>query len=72
MTFAQALQQMVHGESACRSGWNGIGMYVRKLSGTLADGSEVTQFYIGMMGRSEMDPWMPSNKDLFATDWIVL
>lgn len=51
-----------------RSGWNGVGMYVKA-----EDLHTATPFLTLFTAKKEFQRgWLPSQADLFANDWIVL
>jgi len=72
MDFGDAIQLMKNGESAARQGWSG-GVFLRLQKPD--DHSKMTGPYIYFQ-RGEMDPycipWVPSQEDMLATDWIQL
>ena len=69
--FSQALLFLKDGVKVARSGWNDKGMWVHM---QVPDNySKMTQPYAYMRtARGDLIPWLPSQADIFATDWVVL
>lgn len=74
--FADALEAAFDGHAIQRSGWNGKNQFVR---GQFPDaGSKMTQPYLyieqpaGPGASNTLTPWVPSQGDLFAIDWLVI
>lgn len=84
MTFSAALELVKAGARVARSGWNGKGMFVFLVPGStftvnrepllsiLGEGTEVN--YHGHIDMRTADgtivPWLASQTDLLAEDWI--
>ena len=69
--FADALMSAMDGKRATRAGWNAAGQYVAM---QIPDkGSKMSQPYLYLKNaQNEMVPWVPSQSDLFASDWAIL
>lgn len=77
MNFGQALEYLKQGRRVSRLGWNGKGMWLE-----LIKGNEYKMFYqtsyealpfIGMKtADNKFVPWLASQTDLLAEDYIVL
>ena len=84
MGFGEALEVLNNGGVVSREGWNGKGMYIAKQNPD--EHSKMTAPYIYMVvpkGSSkqfgqeggEKDnqiPWLASQTDIFAKDWIIV
>ena len=71
MDFGQALTQLRAGEKIAREGWNGKGMF---LSLQRPDRhSLMTLPYIFMVTvEGDLVPWLASQTDILAYDWVVV
>jgi hypothetical protein len=73
MDFSDALSMLKNGSvrSIQRSGWNGKDQYVQV---QLPDeGSKMTVPYLYLINASgKYVPWVPSQGDLFAEDWVAI
>lgn len=69
--FGVALFAIKNGRRVCRSGWNGTGMWIAL---QLADAqSKMSLPYIFMHTvKAQRVPWLASQTDLLAADWMVL
>lgn len=86
MTFSNALELLKLGLRITRAGWNGRGMYLylvpgstftvnrKPLLGILPEGTEVEyRPHIDMKtAQGDFVPWVASQTDLLADDWLVL
>lgn len=72
LTFGEALDVLNAGGRVARRGWNGKGMYLRIVRNSIeVDGYELLD-YIGMKTADDkFVPWLASQTDVLATDWIV-
>lgn len=84
MTFEQALQLVKQGRRVARRGWNGKGMFIYlvpgsmfevnrpPLSGIYADGTLITyRPHVDMRdAEGKCVPWLASQTDLLADDWM--
>lgn len=67
--FSLALEYLKAGKRVARAGWNGKGMWI----GTIlpSEGSEMTLPYICMYtAQGDLVPWLASQTDLLAEDWM--
>ena len=69
--FADALMYVMDGKRVTRAGWNASGQYVAM---QIPDkGSKMSRPYLYLKNaQNEMVPWVPSQGDLFASDWAAL
>lgn len=71
MTFSVALDNIKNGQRTARQGWNGKGMWIR-LHKPHED-SVMTLPYIYMKtADNKLVPWLASQTDILAEDWVVL
>lgn len=86
MNFSEALTQIKAGHRVCRSGWNGKGMFLFLVPGSvfrvnrepllsiLGEGTEV-QYHAHIDMRTAQGtivPWLASQTDLLADDWELV
>ena len=79
MDFSEALKELKAGKKVCRSGWNGRGIYLELQRPDKY--SKMTQPYIYIVTTGLVSdnpdaprgvvPWVASQTDLMATDWMV-
>lgn len=85
MTFSEALERIKTGDRVARSGWNGKGMFVFLVPGSVfkvnrppllgiyPEGTEVR--YHGHIDMRTADgtivPWLASQTDLLSDDWEI-
>lgn len=85
MDFSAALLHLKEGNRVCRTGWNGKGMFIFLVPGSvfkvnrepllsmLGEGTEVK--YHGHIDMKTADgfivPWLCSQTDMLATDWEI-
>ena len=75
--FGGAIFALKQGKKVARSGWNGKGMWLTHIDGDesdLKDGSKFKSLpYIAMKTvGDELVPWLASQTDVLAEDWVVL
>jgi hypothetical protein len=69
MNFGEALIYLKLNHSVTRYGWNGKGMWLALQRPD--DGSKMTLPYLYMRSvQGSMVPWLPSQTDILAEDWI--
>lgn len=80
-TFSEALIALKAGQKVQRAGWNGKGMWVRRID--LYSDAEFRireiepcvgtfmPFFV-IFSNGQLNTWVPSVSDLQAVDWIVL
>lgn len=85
MDFGLALNALKHGEKVTREGWNGKGMFLYLVNGSkfevnrpplntiLAPGTLVDyRAHIDMKtADNQFVPWVASQTDLLADDWVL-
>ena len=86
MNFGSALQALKNGQKVAREGWNGKGMFLflvpgsvfkvnrAPLLGIYPEGTEITyRPHIDMKTvDGEIVPWVASQTDVLAEDWCVV
>lgn len=86
MNFGAALQALKNGQKVAREGWNGKGMFLflvpgsvfkvnrAPLLGIYPEGTEITyRPHIDMKTvDGEIVPWVASQTDLLADDWCIV
>ena len=83
MTFGLAIEAMKAGKRVARAGWNGKGMWLGLVLGYdyNPDKGKATAHALGCeklpwIGMKTADrcfvPWLASQSDMLATDWVVL
>ncbi|MDR2219744.1 MAG: DUF2829 domain-containing protein [Methylobacillus sp.] len=84
MDFSEALEAIKAGRKVCRAGWNGKGMFVFYVPGSVfavnrppllgiyPEGTEIHYHaHIDMRTADGMIvPWLASQTDLLADDWV--
>jgi hypothetical protein len=71
MKFGNALDALEEGKAVARAGWNGKGMSVQKQVPDEHSKMSLPYAYITTV-QGERVPWLVSQTDLFATDWMVV
>ena len=79
MDFGWALRQLKEGKKVCRLGWNGKGIYIELQRPD--EHSKMTQPYIYIVTTGLQSdnpnaprgvvPWLASQTDLMAEDWVA-
>lgn len=71
MNIGQAIYEMRNGNAVARNGWNGKNMYLKlQIPGS---NSKMTLPYVYMYtAQSELVPWVCSQTDLLADDWLIV
>ena len=80
LAFGDAVIALKQGKKVCRSGWNGKGMWLNLIGSESYDvGSKSMQGatkllpYIAMKTvGDELVPWLASQADVLAEDWLIL
>lgn len=73
MDFSEALKLLKNDKRVSRSGWNGRGLSIKAQYPD--DNSKMGNPYLYIDARSlggTLNPWQPSQTDLFAEDWFVV
>jgi Protein of unknown function (DUF2829) len=70
MNIGGAVKELNEGNRVARSGWNGKNMYLEL---QIPDSnSKMTLPYVYMRtAQGELVPWLCSQSDLLATDWVI-
>lgn len=71
MNFSEALNAVKEGRAIQREGWNGKGMYVRLQMPDTNSKMSLPYLYMNTAD-DRMVPWIASQTDILAGDWIVL
>lgn len=72
-TFSVAFEFMKRDKRLTRAGWNGKGLFIEVQRPDEHSKMSVPYLYIssGTVG-AKMCPWVPTQTDLFATDWLMV
>lgn len=71
--FSEAFTHAKNGEKVARQGWNGKGLFVQAQFPD--EHSKMGNPYLYIDAKAlggELNPWVPSQTDLFADDWFVV
>ena len=83
MDFGEALAQLKAGAKVARSGWNGKGMYIELQRPDLGSKMNLPYIYLvtphgaptSLDGSRQLPlalvPWLASQTDLLAEDWVL-
>ena len=69
MTFSEALRLIKNGDRVCRDGWNGKGMWLEIQRPDAHSKMNRPYIYVKDVD-GELTPWVASQSDLLADDWI--
>ena len=70
MNFGDAIESMRRGEVVARQGWNGQGMWLALQ--VPDEHSKMTQPYIYIKTvQDDLIPWLASQADMLAEDWVI-
>lgn len=72
-TIGWAVDEMLHGRRVRRAGWNGKGMWLalQKPDDNEGTGLQMSLPYVYMSTvQGDLVPWLCSQTDLLATDWV--
>lgn len=81
MNFGEANEKMKFGMKVQRAGWNGKGMFLFLVSGNAwnfetdvsgVDNLETDSFICMKTAGETLIPWLASQADIQATDWVTL
>lgn len=86
LTFSKALEALKEGKKVAREGWNGKGMFVFLVPGSVfkvnrppllgiySEGTEINYHaHIDMKtADNNIVPWLASQTDILAEDWVIL
>lgn len=82
--FSEALEHVKKGEKIQRQGWNGKGMYVFRIGAKMSEGdgwtftngkndnAELLPFLAMKTADGKVVPWLISQTDALAEDWVLL
>jgi len=71
MSFGHAIVAMQAGEPVCRRGWNGRGMYLEIQTPDEHSKMDLPYIYMKTVD-GKLVPWLASQTDMLANDWMVL
>jgi hypothetical protein len=77
MNYSEALQKAIHEKRRiCRKGWNGKNMYVfyvddYEIYSPYTEGKPLLPFLAMKTATGEIVPWVASQTDMLANDWMV-
>lgn len=70
LTIGEAVEKLKQGKKMTRAGWNGKDMYLELQKPD--ETSKMTLPYVYMRtAQGDLVPWLCSQTDLLATDWVV-
>ena len=70
MNFGDAIEKLKQRARVCREGWNGRGMWLELQ--VPDEHSKMTQPYIYIKTvQDDLIPWLASQADMLAEDWMV-
>lgn len=82
MTFGMAVSALKEGKKVAREGWNGKGMYLRKVNPYTDKKYPITEVeptdgtllpWVGMKtADNSFVPWLASQTDMLSEDWMVV
>ena len=81
MTFGFAIEAMKKGKKVARKGWNGKGMYLFKSPKvgcqmhkqyTGKDINDLQEFIVMKAADDTLVPWLASQTDVLAEDWMII
>ena len=70
-TFSEALTAVKAMKTITRAGWNGRGQFVFLIPGNEVEGQTLLPYLALSNVQGEIVPWLASQGDLLADDWIV-
>lgn len=76
LTFGDAIHYMKNGSKMARSGWNGKGMWIAINRFTPVSGDMLTlsvtwnEFIFMKTAQETLVPWLASQTDMLAEDWM--
>lgn len=70
MNFGNALAALRSGKRVTRSGWNGRGMFIELQTPDEHSKMRKPYIYVSPID-GELVPWVASQSDLLANDWMV-
>lgn len=68
--FGWALEQLRDGLKVMRSGWNGKGMWICIIDDGKAGTSAMQPFIMMKTAQDTLVPWLASQTDVLAEDWL--
>lgn len=71
MNFGEAIEAIEAGGKAQRPGWNGKGMYIALQ--VPDENSKMRKPYVYMSPvDGQLVPWLASQEDILAKDWVII
>ena len=70
-TFSEALTAVKDMKTITREGWNGRGQFVFLIPGNEVEGQKLLPYLALSNVQGEIVPWLASQGDLLADDWVV-
>ena len=71
-TFSEALEVLKEGRKIARINWNGKGMYVYLVPAKVVDNIQCDAFIAMKTVQNTHVPWLASQTDVLAEDWIIV
>ena len=81
LSFGEALNALGVGGVVARTGWNGKGMFLFQVAGNSwdfqtdvygVDSLETCPFICMKTADNKLVPWLASQSDIIAVDWVLL
>ena len=75
MTFGLALEALQQGKRVARTGWNGVGLWLEYIQASGVDLAFIRLSYPAhsrAYPEGARVPWLASQTDMLATDWVVV
>ena len=75
MTFGLALEALQQGKRVSRAGWNGVGLWLEYIPAASVDLAFIRMSYpvhSKAYPEGARVPWLASQTDMLATDWVVV
>jgi Protein of unknown function (DUF2829). len=69
--FSRALFELKNGSPLTRTGWNGANQYVKMQEPDGRSKMQTPYLYLRTI-HGNLVPWIPSQEDLFAEDWLIV
>ena len=71
LTFGQAIMSMKEGKKVAREGWNGKGMFIAEQVPDANSKMTLPYFYM-KTACDNLVPWLASQTDMQAKDWMIV
>jgi hypothetical protein len=72
MDFGDAIRTLKEGKRVAREGWNGKGQWLKLATSSMVGQSTLLPFIYICTVQGEIVPWLASQTDMLAEDWMVV